>query len=179
MGALREYAEMELASIGYDDNCDGIDLSMKNSVLELIDVFSRQGHSGFSANECVNLFNRLARMEPLKPIMCTDDEWFDVSDISGEPFFQNKRHSAVFKKGKNEKPYFLDAIIWVDEEGCGFTGNVEGIWSAQPIRIPFTPKSFRVKVDSERKIIDTENLIKALEYYDHYSGVLTEIKNEQ
>lgn len=178
MGALRDYVEMELTSIGYDDKCNGIDLSMKNCVLELIDLFSSQGHSGFSANECVNLFNRLARMEPLQPIMCTDDEWTDVSDISGEPLFQNKRHSAVFKKGKDGKPYFLDAIIWTDEDGCGFTGTVEGIWSGQPIKIPFTPKSFRVSVNSERKIIDRNILKEALDYYDLHGGVITEIIDE-
>jgi hypothetical protein len=177
MDALRNYAETELAFIGYDHKCDGIDLSMKNCVLELIDVFSKQGHSGFSANECVTLFNKLARFEPLKPIMCTDDEWCEVFEISDETLFQNKRHSAIFKQGRFGRPYFIDAIVWIDESDCGFTGVVEGIRSRQFIKIPFTPKTFRIKVDSQERIIDREILEEALDYYDFHGSVLTEVIN--
>ena len=176
---MRQYAELELAAIGYDEKCEGMDMMMRNSVLELIDVFSKQGHSGFSSGACVDLFNRLARFEPLKPIMCTDDEWSDVSRISDTPFFQNKRHSAVFKEGKDARPYYLDAIIWVTEDGTGFTGTVEGVQSRQFIRLPFTPKTFYVRIDSERNVIDRDKLKTALEYYDFHGTVLIEAINEQ
>ena len=103
-----------------------------------------------------------------------DGDWCDVSDISQNPMFQNKRNPAVFKDGKDARPCFLDAIIWVLEDGTGFTGTVEGIKSRQFIRMPFTPKSFYVRIDSKRNVIDRKTLVRALEYYDFHGSVLVE-----
>lgn len=178
MGSLRIHAESELALIGYDENCEGINASMRNAVLQLIDTFASQGHSGMSASECLRLFGKLAHYEPISPLTCQDEEWIDVSEHSDSPWFQNKRNSAVFKEGKEGKPYFLDAIVW-DCDGDAFTGEVEGITSSQYIRLPFTEKRFCVRIDSERRIIDRDELQKALEYYDYHSGVFVEITNKQ
>jgi len=166
MGYLRDHAEAELSSIGYDENCEEIDLMMRNSVLELIDTFSEQGHSGMSAQICVDLFKKLASYKPLGPIKCTEDEWTDVSNMNeGIQWFQNKRLSAVFKEGENANPYYLDAIVWRDPDGCCFTGTVEGITSYQFIKLPFTPKTFYVDITEDRKIKNKKELNKALKYY--------------
>lgn len=179
MGTLSEYAELELAAIGYDDKCEEYDKMVRDSILELIEVFSNQGHSGFSAPHCLDIFNKLARFEPLQPILCTDDEWSDVSDVSNMPFFQNKRHSAIFKEGEDARPYFLDAIVWVGREGERFTGEVEGITSVQFIKVPFIPKTFYIKIDSDNNIIERKKLQEALEYYDYHGGTITEINHER
>jgi len=103
-----------------------------------------------------------------------DGDWCDVSDISQNPLFQNKRNPAVLKDGKDARPYFIEAIIWVLEDGTGFTGTVEGIKSKQFIRMPFTPKSFYVRINSKRNVIDRKTLKRALEYYDFHGSVLVE-----
>lgn len=135
-----------------------------NDVLKLIDVFENQDHSGMSAAIVVSLFKELASFKPITPIKCTDDEWEEV----GKNQFQNKRLSAVFKDGKDGKPYYLHAIVWKYEDGGAFTGTVQGITSRQYIKLPFMPKTFHVKVtnEDEPKIIDKRTLAEAFEYYE-------------
>lgn len=166
MSNLIEYAKSELELIGYDEKCDGIDLLMKNNILELMEVFSKQGHSGFSGRYCIDVFSSLARFEPLKPVMGTDDEWTNVAELSdGVPMFQNKRHYAVFKDSENGKPYFLDAIVW-DQDGNTFTGTIEGISSSQYIKLPFIPKTFYIKINENREIINHDDLNDVFNYYE-------------
>lgn len=49
----KSHAETELDLIFGSDEMDQM---MKANVLELIEVFSKQGHSGFSAPYCVDIF---------------------------------------------------------------------------------------------------------------------------
>lgn len=164
---MRKHAETELALMGYDEKCEDINLMMRNAVLELIDTFSKQGHSGYSAKHCINIFKKLANFEILIPLQCTDDEWCNVSNMSDE-MYQNNRNPAVFKNKKDGNPYYLDAIVWREKDGIGFTGTVEGITSRQFIKIPFTPKTFYIDVidvDDEHKIKDRKQLE---EVYEHY-----------
>lgn len=153
-------AELEMAGL-FDKDKDFYGGETGKAVMELIEVFSKQGHSGMSAPRVIALFKELANFNPINPIKCTDDEWVEVS----ENHFQNNRLSAVFKEGKEGKPYYLDAIVWEQEDGGAFTGTVEGIGSRQFIKIPFLPKTFYVKIDKDRNIIDRETLNKAFEYY--------------
>jgi hypothetical protein len=121
---------------------------IQQNVLDLLSVFSTQGHSGFSASYCINTFETLASFKPLIPITCKDSEWGDA--IDGETF-QNNRLSSVFKRGKDGHPYYLDAIVWRGQNGSTFTGSVEDsngntVTSRQNIRLPFRPKTFYVDV---------------------------------
>lgn len=88
-----------------------------NDALNLLLVFSSQGHSGFSASYCLNLFKKLAKFEPITPLTGNDDEWAEVSDDT----YQNKHCGSVFKKGKEGKAYWLNAYVFRDPEGCTFT----------------------------------------------------------
>jgi hypothetical protein len=150
---MKSHAEREFLAAGYtplnEKQEEDPNKWIQQNVLDLVSVFSTQGHSGMSAPYCINMFKTLASYKPLIPITGNDSEW-------GQPFDydetrQNKRLSSVFKCGKDGHPYYLDAIVWRDQNDCGFTGNVKdsngnNISSAQNIRLPFTPKTFYVDV---------------------------------
>lgn len=162
MSNLLKHAERELKLIGYDGK-DEYDKMAKDAILELIETFAKQGHSGFSAPYVAKMFHKLANYEVLSPLTGNDDEWNDVSDISGEMLFQNNRDSRVFKGEKGA--YFLDAIVW-QETIKGDTNHFTNKDSNRYIKsFPFTPKTFYVEVDKDKNIIDTEEYEKVKEYY--------------
>lgn len=180
--SIIEHAKREFLKLGYKpiEECeDDPNKWIQESVLELLEVFAKQGHSGFSAPYAIYYFEKLAKQEPIAPIMCTDDEWNDISDASDEPDFQNNRCSAVFKHGENGKPYYLQAIVWKNQNGITFTGSVrnskgERITSHQHIKIPFTPKTFYIDVfdyetedDTVHFIQDESQLKEVWKYYEH------------
>lgn len=94
---LRDHAEYELKKAKLQAAYGGL---VEKAVLELIDVFARQGHSGMSAALVSKLFYDLARYQTLTPITDDPAEWIDRSDFSaengGKPYWQNKRNSAFF-----------------------------------------------------------------------------------
>ena len=164
MSNLLKHAERELKFIGYDGK-DEYNNMAKDAILELIETFAKQGHSGFSAPYVANMFHKLANYKTLSPLTGNDDEWNDVSDISGEMLFQNNRDSRVFKSKKGA--YFLDAIVWqetINDDVNHFTYKDSN--TPRYIKsFPFTPKTFYVKVDKERNVLDTEEYNKANAYY--------------
>lgn len=178
-----EHAKREFLKLGYKpiEECeDDPDKWIQEAVLELLEVFSKQGHSGSSAPFAIHYFKKLANHEPLAPIMCTDDEWNSCADMGDDPDFQNNRCSAVFKHGVDGKPYYLDAIVWRSDNGSSFTGSAynskkEKIYSRQYIKIPFTPKTFYIDVidieigkdDYEHRIKDESQLKEVWKYYEH------------
>lgn len=103
--------ELELNKMFEKDADYGGDLA--ESVMELIDVFSKQGHSGCSASIVSDLFNKLSRFKPISSLTGKDDEWCEIAD----GIFQNKRNSEVFKDGKEGKAYFIGA--YVKRTPCG------------------------------------------------------------
>lgn len=185
MSNLINHAKRELLKLGYKpiEECEeDIDKWVQENVIELLEVFSKQGHSGYSAPYVINLFKKLANFEPLSPISCTDDEWNDVGHYNGpnDDTFQNNRCSAVFKNGKNGKPHYLDAIVWKNQNGTTYTGSAfnskrERIKSSQTIKLPFIPKTFYVDVidyevapdDWESYIKDESQLKEVWKYYEH------------
>ena len=115
MGTYRDIAVKELELLGYTNNINSrryseINASMAESVLELLGVFSKQGHSGMSASYCLGLFNKLANQEPLTPLTGEDSEWNDVTQHGTEPSYQNNRCSHVFKDSDG-RAYDIDGIL--------------------------------------------------------------------
>lgn len=126
------------------------------AVMELMEVFSKQGHSGSSAPIVIDLFKRLANWETLIPITGNDDEWNEVSDN----IFQNNRNSAIFKE--DGRCYYIDGIIKQTPDGTcwsgGFYRNKEDFLKRDESKklhstrcyiksFPFTPKKFYIKVE--------------------------------
>ena len=159
MSNLLKHAERELKLIGYDGK-DEYNNMAKAAIMELLTTFANQGHSGFSANYIVNLFNKLAKYETLSPLKGNDDEWNDVSDMSGEMLFQNNRDGRVFKN--DDGAFFTEAIIWTESGESSYTNKDSNRYIKS---FPFTPKTFYVEVDKERNVLDTEEYEKVKEYY--------------
>ena len=151
MSNLVEHAKVELDKAGlFDETNDFYGGTTGNAVLELIEKFSEQGHSGASAGIVAGLFARLAKYDVISPITGEDDEWNDISEEMGQILHQNKRCSSLFKRADN-KVSNSDAIIFRGEESWDtFTGKVEDISSSQFIKgFPFTPKTFYIDVYRE------------------------------
>ena len=161
MSNLLKHAERELKFIGYDGK-DEYNNMAKAAIMELLTTFANQGHSGFSANYIVNLFNKLAKYETLSPLTGNDDEWSNVSDMSGDrkTLFQNNRDGRVFKN--DDGAFFTEAIIWTESGESSYTNKDSNRYIKS---FPFTPKTFYVEVDKERNVLDTEEYNKANAYY--------------
>lgn len=183
---------------GEDTLYDGM---VGEAVLELISIFAGQGHSGMSAGIVTSLFSKLSKHQPLGALTGKDDEWESDEEKYGKDWtdengygYQNKRESAVFKKGKNTSSYYLYAIVFREEDGQTFTGSgtemSDGsvLTSRQFIKsFPFTPKTFYIDVISKRYtdkdektedkngdwwrhwVKDESQLDEVWEYYNRYS----------
>ena len=108
--SMLEWAEQELRYAGYDINDpeDGPNKWLAEGTLELLKVFTEQGHSGSSAPYAVALFEKLAMWKPIAPLTGEDDEWNDV----GEDTWQNRRNSAVFKKEDGQAYWIEGRVFW-------------------------------------------------------------------
>ncbi len=138
------HAKRELEFAGYDLEQKEEDPNkwICKNIIELLSVFSNQGHSGFSAPYCISMFEKLARFEPLTPLTGEDEEWNHICSESDT--YQNKRCGTVFKKGKDGIAYWLDGKIFREPDGCTFTSKD----SCVDIEFPW--------VKPEPEIIDVE-----------------------
>ena len=75
MSNLVDYAKDELKRIGMVDSGEDCNDWATKAILDLIELFASQGHSGFSAPYVINAFSRLAMFKPLSSLTGEDDEW--------------------------------------------------------------------------------------------------------
>ena len=134
--AFMDHALREFKALGYippdQDQEDGPNKWIQNNVLELLSVFSSQGHSGFSTPYCIAMFSKLADWEPLSPLTGNEDEWVKVSENT----WQNNRCSHVFKEG-NGRAYDIQGKVFRDADGCSYTNRDSRVY----IEFPYTPKT--------------------------------------
>lgn len=140
MSNYRSYAEREFKAAGWVDSegnwKDDMQKAICEGVLDLLEVLSKQGHSGTTAPYTVDMFEKLASFEPLTPLTGADDEWDKVDD----GLFQNKRCSHVF--ADNECAYDIEGKVFVEKNGTAYTS----FDSRVPVTFPYTPKKERVYV---------------------------------
>lgn len=139
--ALREFRAAGYTPLDQPQE-DGPNKWMQESVLELIRVFSKQGHSGMSAGYCIEMFCKLAKFEPLVPLQGTDDEWNEVSD----EIWQNNRCSHVFK-GADGRAYDINGRIFREPNGCCYTGYGSRVY----VTFPYVPTSEYVDVPGDEE----------------------------
>lgn len=156
MSNLKFHAEQEFRAAGFiDENgiyCDEMQEAVCENVLKLIDVFSDEGHSGFSANYAINLFAKLAKFEPIVPLTGEDFEWSEV----GPGVFQNRRCSHVFKQKDMFDGQAYDStgkVFWEwvrsGEFGAISKTSYTNSDSFVPITFPYTPKTEYVFAPTE------------------------------
>ena len=142
--SLTDYAKSELERIPKDE--DGMQDMINNDILEIIETFGEQGHSGTSANYALSALDRLLRWKPLTPLTGEDDEWHMVSQTDTYAAYQNKRCSSVFKdvyKNGSVSCVDNDAIVVSDDGGhtwC-YMSDIK-----KEITFPYTPPIHAEKV---------------------------------
>lgn len=146
MSNLLKHAEREFEIAGWNIPEDGqlsidpMNQAMMGDVKELIEVFSKQGHSGFSAHYTISLFTKLASFEIISPLTGEDDEWSDMSGYGdGSPMLQNKRDGSVFKEPDKGVVYHSDAIVFKDRNKNGSEVSYTSSLSRVNITFPYTP----------------------------------------
>lgn len=113
MSNLLNHAQEELRRNGLFDKNSDYEGMLGEAVLELIDVFSKQGHSGFSASMTVALFKQLAMFKNIGPLTNDQNEWANVTDFGGPhdgPMWQNKRRSDAFSFDGGNTYYTLEDV---------------------------------------------------------------------
>lgn len=75
-------------------------ISCIKAAAKIAKQFSKQGHSGMSAEITLDLIRKLCSHQPISPLTGEDDEWNDSEfDCGGHSYhLQNKRNSHVFKE---------------------------------------------------------------------------------
>ncbi len=139
--SLVSYAESELDRLGLTDD-DDMNGAMRKHVIHMVKEFANEGHSGFSASYALQCLEKLLKFKPLTPLTGADDEWSDVSEMSGTTHYQNKRCSSVFKDGKDGEAYDIDGKVfweWIrTEDGREIKSYYTGRESRVPVTFPYT-----------------------------------------
>ncbi len=104
--SLREHAEREVKLAGLLDEDSDYNGMLGESVIELADVFGKQGHSGFSAQLTLQIFNEVAQFKNLTPLSDDPEEWNEV----GPETWQNKRNSEAFSNDGGKTWYLLSEL---------------------------------------------------------------------
>lgn len=135
---LIEYAKSELKR-AFPDETDEMQMLAIQNVMDLLDTFCKQNHSGFSGNYVLNLFERLVRWNPILPLTGEDDEW-------GEPYEddnmqQNKRCGKIFRENfSNSTAYNVEGKVFIDKNGVGYICADSRVPITFPYEVPDKPE---------------------------------------
>ena len=135
MSNLVDYAKDELKRIGMIDSGEAYNDAVTKAILDLIELFDSQGHSGFTAPYVASMFHRLAMFKPASPLTGEDDEWREV----GTGVFQNKRYSAIFKD-KDGTAYNIEGKIFTDDGEVWYTCKDSRVNVTFPYVVPDKPE---------------------------------------
>ena len=102
---LARYAWDELVRVGaFTADTDFYGGMTGRAIMELIETFAGQGHSGGSAPTVIAAFARLVSFEPLTALTDDPDEWQEVAD----GLWQSCRKSDAFSHDGGKTYYTLD-----------------------------------------------------------------------
>ena len=142
---MLDFAKSELDRIGMtseDRTGDDINFCMRDHILRMVEEFSAEGHSGYSASYALGVLKKLLAFEPLTPLTGEDSEWTDVTaESGGNVMYQNKRLSSVFKD--NNSAWDIDGKLfweWHTDEESGKKSKIHfsGSGCATPVEFPYT-----------------------------------------
>jgi hypothetical protein len=111
---LVRHAREELTRAGLFDADSDYDGMLGRAVLELVEKFAAQGHSGASAYMVIDLTQRLVSFEPLTPLTSDPQEWQHIAEsMVGQPdLWQSRRRPDAFSNdgGKTYKITGVDEV---------------------------------------------------------------------
>lgn len=161
MSNLQSHAIRELKLLGYEFDDDGMPVQSEDGfdinaemclcLMELIEVFEKQEHSGASAGYLISLLKDLMSFTPLSPLTGEDHEWNDMSMYGGdgETDWQNNRCSHVFKRADGTC-YDINGKVFIDPDGCSYTNRDSFV----EVTFPYKPETVTVYVDGEGNPIE-------------------------
>jgi len=132
-------AEIKKAGLYEKDSDYGGDLG--KALEELVNIFSKQDHSGLSASITIKLFHRLVNHKPLTPITNDPDEWEEVRTKNGEKVYQSKRCPSLFTTKsllKENKAEDIDYYYKIDEKGRAYKDQN----CSKIVNLPYLPSTY-------------------------------------
>jgi len=152
---LVRYARSELERAGLFKEDSDYGGMLGKAVLDLVEMFAREDHSGMSAGMAIATFARLANFQPLAPLTGAEDEWSNTEDDfaegNGQIVWQNKRCFSVFRHtnraGVVLEVYDIQAECLVDKMDDCFVQTIR-----TPITFPYSPPD-RMKRILRRKTL--------------------------
>lgn len=107
--SLVKYAKNELELNGLFDKDSDYGGMIGKAVMELMELFAKQSHSGYSADITLSIFNELAHFRPIGNFEPSIDQAIEV--YPGE--WQSARRHDVFSKDNGKTWYSIDTQeIW-------------------------------------------------------------------
>lgn len=142
---------------------------IEKAVMELLEVFENQNHSGLSASITLQLFNRLGQYLPISPLTGKDDEWNIIETSASKEVknafissYRNKRCGTVYRDivwREDGAPNYISTLsdTSYNIEGKIFSDNNGKSWytckdSRVDITFPYIPPA-----SPEQVMVDAEN----------------------
>lgn len=136
MSELLKHAQHELTLIGAGEDATDYDGLLRKAVLDIVEAFSKQGHSGLSASMTVAMVEKLLRFQPLSPLTGAEDEWIPIDPAYSTPRLadQNKRCSRVFRR-VDGTAFDIEGRVFREPDGTTFLDHR----SSTDVTFPYTP----------------------------------------
>jgi len=141
---LTDHARRELELAGmFDKEVEGSEAAgswnnlCAEAVIELMEVFAKQRHSGMSASMTQELFSRLSKYEALTELTDSPDEWNDISEMqAGELGWQSQRNPSCFSDDGGKTYWDIEENYYKheDEDGSVWSGGLsKEEWKNRPM----------------------------------------------
>lgn len=137
-----DFARRELDMLIVEGSDNTMQLEINKCIMDLVELFSSQEHSGATANYTKQIFSRLVSYLPLSPLTGEDDEWRVVISNEDRVLEQNLRCPSVFRENRDNSTAYLNrAILFSDDGGeTWFSDNNSSISISFPFDVPSEPK---------------------------------------
>ena len=153
--SLVEFAEKELDIIlknCTDDEGRKMQKAINRDILDIIKLFSEQGHSGFSAQYSMTMLKRLMDYKPLTPIEDNEEDWTKL-DYDDDLAYQCSRCPSLFKD-KQGRVYNVEGKVFSDDNGhTWYTCGDSRIYVELPYDVPSKPEYVVIDNKQERNAI--------------------------
>lgn len=102
---LMDHTRRELELIGEEEG-------IIEDLLDIVGVFVRQGHSGFSASYFIHTLSKVLNFQNISVLDDNPEHWRELGSLGG-PHWQSKRNSNCFSTDGLKSYYDLDETKWV------------------------------------------------------------------